>query len=62
MIVVLLIIFSILLIALPKFRCVVLHPVSTIRYGVVDLYYYIKHNAWNLYHTGELVAYVGVVR
>lgn len=49
-----------LLIAFPKFRCVVFHPVSSVRYGVMDLYHYFKYNLRNLYHTGELVAYVGL--
>lgn len=30
------------------------------RYGTVDLFFYFKHNLKNLYHTGELVAYVGL--
>ena len=51
---------GLVLAACPKIRCVVCHPVSTLRYGAVDLYYYFKHNARNLYHTGELVAYVGL--
>lgn len=44
----------------PKIRCVCFHPVSSVRYGAVDLYHYFKHNMKNLYHTGELVAYVGL--
>ena len=49
-----------LLVCFPKVRCVVFHPISSIRYGCVDLYYYFKHNKRNLYHTGELIAYVGL--
>ena len=49
-----------LLVCFPKVRCIVFHPVATIRYGCVDLYYYFKHNKKNLYHTGELIAYVGL--
>lgn len=50
----------IFLAACPKIRCAVFHPVSTVYYGVKDLYYYVKHNMWHLYPTGELVAYVGL--
>lgn len=49
-----------LLIAFPKVRCVICHPVSTVKYGALDLYHYFKHNMKNLYPTGELVAYVGL--
>lgn len=51
---------AIVLASCPKIRCAATHPVSTVRYGVIDLYHYIRHNAANLYHTGELVAYVGL--
>lgn len=44
----------------PKFRCVALHLASTVIYGIVDLYQYFRRNMWNLYGTGELVAYVGL--
>jgi len=53
---------GLLLLAFPKFRCVVFHPVSTVRYGIQDLYFYFKYNMWNLCGTGELVAYVGLFR
>jgi hypothetical protein len=49
-----------LFVAFPKVRCCVLHPVSFVRYGVKDVYYYFKLNKKNLYGTGELVAYVGL--
>ena len=55
-----LIAFAFVLICCPKIRCAVCHPISTVRYGCVDLYYYFKHNKSNLYHTGELIAYVGL--
>lgn len=48
------------LLCCPKIRCACMHPVLTVRYGVVDLFYYFKHNKRNLYHTGELIAYVGL--
>jgi hypothetical protein len=46
--------------AFPKLRCIVLHPVSTVTYGVQDIYHYFKCNMKNLCGTGELVAYVGL--
>lgn len=49
-----------LVVMFPKVRCILCHPVSTVRYGLVDAYMYVKHNMKNLYGTGELVAYVGL--
>lgn len=49
-----------LLVAFPKFRCAVFHPISLVYYGCRDLYFYFKHKKYNLCHTGELVAYVGL--
>lgn len=46
--------------AFPKVRCVAFHPVSTVRYGIQDLYFYFRYNMRNLCPTGELVAYVGL--
>ena len=60
MIFIVLIAVAFLLICFPKVRCIVFHPVATIRYGCVDLYYYFKHNKKNLCRTGELIAYVGL--
>lgn len=60
MIVIALIAVGFLLACCPKVRCCVCHPVLTVRYGAIDLYYYFKLNKKNLYHTGELVAYVGL--
>lgn len=60
MIVLYVIAIAFLLILFPKLRCAVLHPVSTLYYGVKDLYYYIKHMKWHNYKTGELVAFVGL--
>lgn len=60
MIFIILIIVGLILAACPKIRCVALHPISSVRYGTVDLFFYFKHNLKNLYHTGELVAYVGL--
>lgn len=46
--------------ALPKVRCAVTHPVSTCYYAGKDLYHYFHDKKFNLYRTGELVAYVGL--
>lgn len=60
MIFVLLLVFSILLVAFPKFRCAVCHPVKSVRYGVRDLIIYIRRKDFDVCHTGELVAYTGL--
>lgn len=60
MIVILAIAAIIVLACFPKLRCVAMHPVATVKYGAVDLYYYFKHNKQNLCYTGELVAFVGL--
>ena len=57
---ILLIIFVVLLVMFPVFRCVVTHPVSVVRYGVLDLFQYLQRKKGNLCPTGELVAYVGL--
>ena len=44
----------------PRIRCVLLHPISSVRYAVTDVFYYFRYNRRNLYRTGELVAYVGL--
>lgn len=46
--------------AFPKIRCAVFHPVSTCYYAGLDLYHYIHDRKYNIYRTGELVAYVGL--
>lgn len=60
MILIALLILGILLFMFPKLRCLMFHPISSVLYGVHDLYFYIKHKQKNLYGTGELVAYVGL--
>lgn len=57
---ILLIIFVILLVMFPIFRCIVTHPVSVVRNGVIDLLLYVRHKKGDLCPTGELVAYVGL--
>ncbi len=51
---------ALLLVFFPTLRCAVSHPIHLTRYGVTDLYRYIKYKKWNECATGELVAYVGL--
>lgn len=44
----------------PTFRCAVLHPVSLIRFGVKDLWEYLRHHEFDRCGSGELVAYTGL--
>lgn len=60
MIIIALIAAAFLIAGFPKLRCAIAHPVSMIRYGIKDIYYYFKLNKSNLCHTGELVAFVGL--
>lgn len=54
-------IFAVLFIALlPTLRCAVFHPFKLLKNGLVDLYRYIARKEYNLYRTGELVAYTGL--
>lgn len=48
------------LLLFPRIRCVMLHPIGSVRYAVTDIFYYFRYNKRNLYPTGELVAYVGL--
>lgn len=54
------IVFVFLLAMFPKFRCAVCHPCLTAYYAFRDVVTYIRHKQYNLYYTGELVAYVGL--
>lgn len=54
-----LIVFGILLICWPEFRCIVLHPVSVPKYGYLDLLEYIRHKRSRLCSTGDLNIYCG---
>lgn len=60
MIVIALIAAIIALACFPTLRCAVFHPVSLVVHGVRDLYLYFRHRQYNLYHTGELIAYTGL--
>lgn len=44
----------------PTVRCAVLHPVALPRFAVPDLIRYFRRKEYNLYGTGELVAYTGL--
>lgn len=41
-------------------RVIVTHPISTVRYVVIDLYKYFRYRCWNICHTGLIVCYVGL--
>lgn len=60
MAVILLLLFVILLVMFPTFRCAVTHPFSVVFYGAKDLWQYIAHKEYNLCGSGELVAYTGL--
>lgn len=60
MAVIILIVVVILLIMFPTLRCAVTHPAAVVINGVRDLWIYVRHKQYNLYGTGELVAYTGL--
>ena len=60
MVVVLLVAVVFLLILCPTIRCAVFHPVQLVINGCRDLYSYFRHREFNIYGTGELVAYTGL--
>lgn len=60
MIYVALIVIVICMINFPKFRCVVCHPVKSLRYMCTDSVDYVRYKKYNLVSTGLLVAYVGM--
>lgn len=60
MIVLIIIALGAAVILLPTFRCAVCNFPLVVVNGVRDLYLYIRHKQYNLYHTGELVAYTGL--
>ena len=57
---IILVIAALLILSFPTLRCAVSHPLKLVRYGVVDLYQYVKYQKWNECSTGELIAYVGL--
>lgn len=48
------------LVMFPTFRCGFFHPFLLIYHGIRDLCGYLLHRQYNLYGTGELVAYTGL--
>ena len=48
------------LVMFPTLRCAVSHPVSLIRFGVLDLLDHFKHHEYDRCGSGELVAYTGL--
>lgn len=41
-------------------RVIVTHPISTVRYGLIDLYKYFRFHRWYECATGTIVCYVGL--
>ena len=60
MIILVIILLAVLLVFFPTFRCAVFNLPFVIYNGVRDLYFYFSRKLYNLYPTGELVAYTGL--
>ena len=60
MILILLVVFAFVLVLCPTLRCAVFHPLLLVVNGCCDLYSYFRHREFNVYGTGELVAYTGL--
>lgn len=60
MVIIVLIIAAVVILMLPTVRCAVFHPISVLRYGVIDICNYIFHKGADWCPSGELVAYVGL--
>ncbi len=60
MILILAIVGLFLLFLFPTFRCALLHPISTVYYGVHDLILYFLHRKYNDLKTGEIVCFCGM--
>lgn len=41
-------------------RVIVTHPISAVRYGLIDLYKYFRYRCWNICATGTISCYVGL--
>ena len=41
-------------------RVIVTHPISSVRYCVIDLYKYFRYRCWNICATGTISCYVGL--
>ena len=55
-----LLILGFLVVMFPRIRCVLFHPLPSIRYLFQDIYGYFRYNKRDLCSTGELVGYVGL--
>ena len=60
MIVFVLIALAAVLAVCPTIRCAVFHPLALVWNGLRDLFVYLRRRQYNLYGTGELVAYTGL--
>lgn len=54
---ILLILIIILFIFVPYFRCILLHPLSTIKYSIVDFFNYFLYRKYNLPKVGSITCY-----
>ncbi len=52
--------FILLLVVCVPFRIGVCHPISVVKYGVLDFYEYVRYRQWNVLRTGKLIAYAGL--
>lgn len=55
-----LIFFVIMAVMFPAVRCVFRHPIKTVVYGCVDIFYYIYHKEYNKVHTGFIEGFIGL--
>lgn len=60
MMLILLVVIIVILAMCPTLRCAVFHPFLVLRNGANDMVLYFKRKEYNLYGTGELVAYTGL--
>ena len=51
---------AVALVMFPTFRCAFFHPFLLVYHGCLDFVLYLLHRQYNLYGTGELVAYTGL--
>lgn len=60
MIYIILFVFIVLCVVSVCFRLIITNPHHVIRYGIKDLYKYLRYKQWNNLRTGELVGFVGL--
>lgn len=44
----------------PAFRCVLCHPIKTVKNCCRDIYYFFIRKAYNMFRTGKIVGYIGL--